>query len=146
MIIRHSKKTLIFDGIIGTAVFIFMYFLFVKYFTGQFGVYIIGFAVTLLVCFFPLLKEWLKYKFDYIEIDEQNFKIVHFFNKTVVQANKFADYKILSGIFEKIFKLYNLEIYTLGGEIYGFNRIDKELNFENIMEEFTQPANNKEVK
>ncbi len=146
MIIKHSKKTLVLDAVLGLVVFIFMYFIFERYFTDSFNIYLIGFILTLIVCFSPFLKEFLKYKFDYIEIDEHNFKIIHFFNKTIVPANKFADYKLYSGIFEKIFKLYNLEIFTLGGETYGFDRIDKELNFENIIEEFTQPIENKEVK
>jgi len=139
MLIRHSKKMLILDACVGFAAFIFMYFLFVRYFTGQFGVYFVGFILTLLVCFGPFLKEYLKYKFSYIEIDKDNFKVVHFFNKTVVQTDKFADYKIISGLFEKIFKVYDLEIYTIGGEAYGFKKIDRETNFEHIMEEFTAP-------
>jgi len=139
MLIRHSKKMLIFDAWAGLAAFIFMYFLFVRYFTVQFNVYSVGFIFTLLVCFTPFIKEYLKYKFSYIEIDKDNFKVVHFFNKTIVQTNKFADYKIISGLFEKIFKVYDLEIYTIGGEVYEFKKIDREIDFEHIIEEFTAP-------
>ena len=139
MIIRHSKKALFIDVAIGIAIFIVIYFAFERFLTNDLGIYIIGFFITLLACFGPFIKDYYKYKFNYLEIDKGNIITYGLFSKVVIPVNKFADYRISSGIYEKLLKIYDLEIYTIGGETYMFNRIDKEINFEELMDTLTAP-------
>ncbi len=140
MTIRHSKKALFIDAFIGVIVFMFIYFGFERFLSNDFGIYIIGFFITLLACFMPFSKYWLKYKFNYIDIENEELKITNFFNKVVIPINKFSDYKISASIYEKLLKMYNLDVYTIGGETYHFERIDREINFEELLDKFTAPA------
>ncbi len=140
MIIKHSKKALFIDAFIGVIVFMFIYFVFERFLSKSFGIYIIGFFITLLACFMPFLKYWLKYKFNYMDLENTELKITNFFNKVVIPTNKFADYKISSSIYEKLLNLYNLEVYTTGGETYRFERIDREIKFEELLDKFTAPG------
>ena len=139
MIIRHSKKALIISAFISLLVFTGFYFIFDRYLTKSFGIYLIGFFISLIVCFSPFLKEFYRYKFNFLEINGGDLKIINLFNKVVIPSDKFADYKIYDGIYEKILKIYDFEVYTTGGEIYLFKSIDKENNIESLLDEFTKP-------
>ncbi len=133
MIIRHSKKALFIDAMVGLVIFIIIYFVFERFLTGRFGVYIAGFFISLLACFSPFIKDYYKYRFNYLEISEENISVVGLFSKVIIPLGKFADYKIYSGIYEKFLKIYDIEFYTVGGETYSFQRIDKKNNIEDIL-------------
>lgn len=139
MIIRHSKKALIISAFISLMIFTAFYFIFDRYLTKDFGIYLIGFFISLIACFFPFLKEFWKYKFNFLEIENGDLKISNLFNKTIIPSDKFADYKIYDGIYEKILKIYDFEVYTTGGERYLFKSIDKDTDLESLIDEFTKP-------
>ena len=68
MIIRHSKKALMVSAFISLFIFIGFYFIFARYLTKDWDIYIIGFFISLIACFGPFLKELYKYKFNFLEI------------------------------------------------------------------------------
>ena len=69
MIIRHSKKALMVSAFISLFIFIGFYFIFARYLTKDWDIYIIGFFISLIACFGPFLKELYKYKFNFLEIE-----------------------------------------------------------------------------
>ena len=139
MTIRHSKKALMVSAFISLFIFIGFYFIFARYLTKDWDIYIIGFFISLIACFGPFLKELYRHKFNFLEIENGDLKISNLFNKVVIPSDKFADYKIYSGIYEKLLKIYDFEVYTTGGEVYLFKSIDKENNIESLLDEFTKP-------
>ena len=134
MIIRHSKKTLFMSAAAGLAIFTGVYFIFERFLTNAFYIYLIGFIISLITCFGPFIKDYFKYRFNYLEIDDENISVINLWSKVVIPLGKFADYKIYSGIYEKIIKVYDIEFYTVGGEAYSFKMIDKEINFRDIFD------------
>lgn len=139
MTIRHSKKALMVSAFASLFIFMGFYFIFARYLTKDWDIYIIGFFITLIACFGPFLKELYRYKFNFLEIENGNLKISNLFNKVVIPSDKFADYKIYSGIYEKLLKIYDFEVYTTGGEEYIFKSIDRDTDLEGLIDEFTKP-------
>ena len=136
MIIRHSKKALFVDAALGLIIFVLIYFLFERFLTNAFYIYLVGFIISLFACFGPFIKDLFKYRYNYLEIDDENISVINLWSKVVIPLGKFADYKIYSGIYEKIIKVYDIEFYTVGGEAYSFKMIDKEINFIDILNKF----------
>lgn len=139
MTIRHSKKALMVSAFASLFIFMGFYFIFARYLTKDWDIYIIGFFISLIACFGPFLKELYKYKFNFLEIENGDLKISNLFNKVVIPSDKFADYKIYSGIYEKLLKIYDFEVYTTGGEEYIFKSIDRDTDLEGLIDEFTKP-------
>ncbi len=136
MIIRHSKKALFVDVALGLIIFVLIYFLFERFLTNAFYIYLVGFIISLFACFGSFIKDLFKYRYNYLEIDDENISVINLWSKVVIPLGKFADYKIYSGIYEKIIKVYDIEFYTVGGEAYSFKMIDKEINFIDILNKF----------